>query len=188
MSQPIIFGCTHWIRRPTSVALLLRAYPGQWSAYHVLLSVCTVRCLSSCHQRSHCARSHVMSICRALVMWIVPLIHGHNGVLAPGQTLHCLWIICIIHLSFCIEYHWFSSCQFMIFSLLAHNVQGNWTWKLWNLLSSRTCDGIKRRSRRISVQLSDFDPWNQLWRWCQMLEQECVIPFKDHWNQSWLSI
>lgn len=70
-----------------------------------------------------------MNICRALVMWIVPLIHGHNGVLAPGQTLHCLWIICI-HLSFCIEYHWFSSCQFMIFNLLAHNVQGNWTWTL----------------------------------------------------------
>jgi len=49
-----------WRPRPTSVALLLRAYPGQWS--------------------------HVMNICRALVMWIVPLIHGHNGVLAPGPV------------------------------------------------------------------------------------------------------
>ena len=24
-------------------------------------------------------------------------------------------------------------------------------------------------------------------RWCEkLLEQECVIPFKDHWNRSWL--
>ncbi len=126
---------THWIRRPTSVVLLLRAYPGQWSACHVLLRVCTVRCLSSCPAINEVIEPGVMQRTFAVLWWCglclwfmdtVECLHQDRLFIVFGSFVF-IWF----HLSFCIECHWFSSCHFTTFNLLVRNIQGNWTWKLW---------------------------------------------------------